>query len=232
MPVHRIEIVVGSVFVDLIPLIIGAAVVPVHAIIVLLLLRGESGLLKAIAFVSGMIAVRLAQGAVFGLVFGGSGSDNGDESGMIVPTLLLVIGLLMWVTAIRKIRNEDDPDAPPPRWLTMMSGVAPLQAFGYGALLLLIAAKQWVFTLGAINVVYASDLERVPGIVAFLAYVIFGSSLIVTPIALSAIAPGRSATLLEQLGTWLERNNSYIVIAVSVIFGTFFLYRGITGLTN
>ncbi len=227
---YRDEGAVGDVLIELVPFIIGAAVVPVHAIIVMLLLRGAAGVLKALAFVSGMILVRLAQGVVFGPIFSDIGGD--EDEVLVTSMLLLVIGLLMWIAAIRKLRKEDDPDDPPPRWLTMMSDVTPFKAFKFGALLLVIAAKQWVFTLGAIGTIGEGELKRSTSIVAFLIYVFAGSTLILTPILLRAVAPQRSAELLEGGGAWLERNNRVIVIAVSVIFGTFFLFRGITGLTG
>jgi hypothetical protein len=43
----------GGVIVELLPLILGAALVPLYSIAVLLLLESKNGLLKAGAFVSG-----------------------------------------------------------------------------------------------------------------------------------------------------------------------------------
>jgi hypothetical protein len=57
----------GDVIADLLPLIVGATVVPFYPIVVLVLLQGEGGLVKALAFVAGNIAVRLAQGVLFAL---------------------------------------------------------------------------------------------------------------------------------------------------------------------
>ena len=47
---------------DLLPLILAAALVPLYPILLLLVLLGEGGLRTAIAFVAGLLAVRLAQG--------------------------------------------------------------------------------------------------------------------------------------------------------------------------
>lgn len=55
---------------SLLPLIIGAAVVPIWIIVVLFLLRGEGGLLKGAAFAAGGLSVRVVQGIFFGYVFG------------------------------------------------------------------------------------------------------------------------------------------------------------------
>ena len=73
----------GSAFVSLLPLIVGAAVVPIWIIMVLFLLRSEGGLLKAAAFAAGAIGVRLVQGILFGYVFGESteaSSDSGSSA--------------------------------------------------------------------------------------------------------------------------------------------------------
>jgi hypothetical protein len=67
---------------------IGAAVAPVWVILVLLMLRSEHGLSKALAFAAGAIAVRLVQGVVFGGLFGGAqgaGEAGGGGPGPSSP---------------------------------------------------------------------------------------------------------------------------------------------------
>ena len=66
----------SNVLVSLLPLILGAAVVPIWIIMVLFLLRSEGGLLKAAAFAAGAIIVRLVQGILFGYVFGAAAEAN------------------------------------------------------------------------------------------------------------------------------------------------------------
>ena len=221
-----------NVIVAFIPLIIGARpVVPIWIILVLLLLRGQGGLVKAVAFVSGIIAVRLLQGIVFGFILQPA-SDAPAESGSspVVSTLLLVIGILMWITAIKQWTKDVDPDAPPPKWMAMFNTISAPKAFGLGALFVAIAAKQWVFTLGAIGVIADARLGSPLNIIAFLIYVICASLLMLIPIAVYAVSPAKSAKTLEAAGKWLEAHNRVIVIVISVIFGTFFLFKGISGL--
>ena len=221
----------SSVIVNLLPLIIGAAVVPIWIIIVLLLLSNKGGVLKASAFVAGIIAVRLAEGVVFGYIFRGDPAASSDEgAGLIVSTLLLVIGILMLVTAFRQWRKEDDPDAPPPKWMAAISGLSAPKAFGMGALLVAIAAKQWVFTLSAIGIIGEAQLEPPTSVGLFLFYVLAAQSLVLIPIVAYAIAPTQSAKTLDAARQWLERYNRTIVIAISLIFGIFFLWKGVTGL--
>jgi hypothetical protein len=46
----------------------------------------------------------------------------------------------------------------------------------------------------------------------------------------SAVAPQRVARPLKAAQSWLERRNRVIVIAVSLVFGVWFLYKGVSEL--
>jgi hypothetical protein len=103
----------GDVITDLLPLIVGATAVPFYPIVVLVLLQGQGGLIKALAFVACNIAVRLAQGVLFGIILGvalAASSEDGQRLG--VSTLLLIVGILLLITAVKKWQKAEDPAAP------------------------------------------------------------------------------------------------------------------------
>ena len=77
--------------------------------------------------------------------------------------------------------------------------------------------------MGAMGVIADARLGSPLNIIAFLIYVICASLLLLIPIVVFAMSPAKSATTLEAAGKWLEAHNRVIVIAISVIFGTFFL---------
>ena len=224
----------GSVIVSLLPLIIGSAVVPVQIIIAILLLTSaKQGLTKAVALVAGMTLVRLAQGVIFGFIFTGGSSDTAGgaaESGWIVPTLMLVLAILMLITAYRQWAKDPDPDAPPPKWLALPEKLTTLTALGLGAGMVLISAKMWVFTLGAIGTIGEARLGQPSGSIVFLLFVLLAESLLLIPILIRLIVPAQATALLGRVSDWLTAHNRVIVIAVSLIFGLFFLYKGVTGL--
>jgi hypothetical protein len=158
---------VGDVLIGMLPLMVAAALVPAPLIIVLTLLRGPSGLAAGAAFLVGMTLVRVAQGALFGFVLvDAMGAEGRAEPRPVVATLLLILGLLLWITAVKTLLKEEDPDAPPPRWLERLRTASPLAAFAIGAGFIAIAAKQWVFTLGALGVVAQPDRgdDRLPAV--------------------------------------------------------------------
>ena len=223
----------NNIFLELLPIIVGAAVVPLYPIIVLLLLQSENGLGKSVAFVSGGVAMRLAQGVLFGVVLGAAMAANGqDGQQLIASTLLLVIGILLLVTAFKKWRKEEDPDDPPPKWMASISSLSGARAVGTGALFVSIAVKQWVFTLSAISIINEAGLERPLSIGFYLLYITLTQTLVLPPILFYAIAPERAAKPMQAAQSWLERNNRVIVTRVSFIFGLWFSYKGITGLTG
>jgi hypothetical protein len=219
--------------VSLLPYIIGSALVPVYGILVILLLKSPGqGLLKAVAFVAGITATRLLQGLIFGFVFTESAASTDDSSGkgLVVSTLLLVLGLYLLITAYKQWRGEDDPDAPPPKWLTMMDSLTPLKACVIGVGLPLVGVKLWIFTLGALGTIAEAQLGQPGSTIAYLLFIWLAQSLLLIPILIRILIPARSQSILDGLSDWLAKNNRPIVMVVSLVFGVYFLYLGISGL--
>jgi hypothetical protein len=220
-----------DVAVNLLPLIAGAALVPVWVIMIVLLLQRPDGLVVAGALIGGMTVVRLLQGIVFGYVIVGATAAGGDDKpGVIVSVVLLALGLLMWAAGLKQLLAGEDPDAPPPKWMAMIDRMSPLAAFGIGAGLLVIAAKQWVFMLGAIGVIQDARLGEAGSTVAYLLFILGAEALLLLPLLYVVVAREQATAVLSRFGDWLVTNNRVIVILVSVVFGSLFLWKGISGL--
>ncbi|HQY90663.1 GAP family protein [Caldilinea sp.] len=223
----------SDVFIDLLPVILAATLAPIYPIIVLLLLQSERGLGKAIAFVTGAVAVRLVQGVIFGLVFAPAvDAETAAGLELIGPTLLTLLGVLLLVMGVKKWRKggDDEDGNAPPAWMSALSDMTVLKAAGSGVLVILLAVKQWVFTLSAIGVIEEARPGMAAGVGLYLLFTLGTQILVVPPILAFAIAPQRSAAPLRRAQGWLQRHNRVIVATVSLVFGLFFLYRGITGL--
>jgi len=219
-----------NALVDLIPLMLGATLAPLYPILVLLLLQSERGLAKALAFVAGAVAVRLLQGVFFGLAFAPAVAAE-SEAGLALlgPTLLTVLGVLLLAAGVKKWRKEpDEEDAPP--WMSKLSEFTVLKAAGGGALLVLVAVKQWVFTLSAIAVIEEAQPGLSTGVLLYLLFVAATQVPALAPILAFAVAPRRTAAPLRAGQEWLQRHNRTIMIAVSLLFGVWFLFKGVSGL--
>lgn len=222
----------GAVFVELLPLILGPVLAPLYVIIVLLMIASPRGSAKAAMFVLGMTLTRLVQGLVFGIILSASPDAKAENSGQspVVSTLLLVIGLLLLITAVRKWRKEEDPDEPAPKWMQSLEQTTPLKALRLGALIMAIDPKLLVFTLSALAVISAAELGRAAASAVYLTYILLAQIVLILAVTVAALAPQAAGATLQRATDWLTRYNRPITITVSLIFGFYFTWDGITGL--
>jgi hypothetical protein len=216
----------------LIPLVLGSAILPIQIAITVLLLRSDAGRVAAIAWVGGMTVVRLAQGIVFGLVFGGDPAepDDPEDTRLVASTLLLVVAIVFLVTAARKLLRQPDDDAPPPAWMSMVESVTPARAFLLGAGVVAISAKLWAFTLAAIGAIAEAGIGQPGAAVAFLIFIVAAQSIHLGAIGITMILPERSDAMLERVSGALQRYDRAIMVTLGLVFGGWLLLKALTGL--
>lgn len=221
-----------TLFFDLLPMMVGAALAPLWLIAVLLILQSHNGLVKAIAFVSGVTLVRLLQGIVFGYILGNAAALEGSTGPrLVVSVLLMVLGLLLLISALKTLINAPDPDAPTPQWMKTLDRASAPKLLGMGMLFTLVAPKLWVFTLSALGIIQGSALTTNLGkFTAFLGYIVGAQSLLVLPMLVCAVAPRQSRRLLRSASDWMNAHHRQITLVVSLVFGVLFLWKGCSGL--
>lgn len=220
-----------NLFLELLPMMIGTALAPAWIIVVLVILRSPNGFVKAIAFVAGTTIMRMFQGIVFGSILRNSEAvRGGDNSALIVSVLLSVLGILLLIAAVKKLMNENDPDAPPSKWMTTFDRASAFVLLSMGVLATLIAPKLWVFTLSALGVIRGANLEPWDEFKLFLLYVLAAEVLLILPLLIYAVMPQQSAQVIHSASSWLMKHNKPITVTASLIFGIFFLAKGLSGL--
>ncbi|MCU0477591.1 MAG: GAP family protein [Chloroflexi bacterium] len=221
----------NDLWTTLLPLILGSALVPAQIVVTILLLRSRGGRIVAVAWIAGMTVARLAQGVVFGLVLDvGSAGEASDEGGWILSSVLLVLAVVLYATAAKELAGGTDEDAPPPKWMSMVEGVTPGRAFLLGAGLVLIGAKLWVFTLGALGAIGDAGLGQPAASVAFVIYVALAQGILIGVVGMAYLLPTRADAILDRIYEILERYNRAIMIAVGLVFGTWFMVMALEGL--
>ena len=221
----------AGLWTTLLPLAIASAIVPVQLIITVVLLRSASGRIVSLAWVLGMLTIRLAQGIVIGLLIGPEDPGGGEAGPSAVASLfLLVVAVLLLVMAARKAFDDPGEDAPPPRWRASLEEATPARAYLMGVGMLLIGAKFWVFTVGAIAAIDAADLGQGGAIVAYLLFVVLAMSIHVAILAMAYLVPDRADDVLDRFSSAVTRYDRPITIGVGVIFGLWFLAQALDGL--
>jgi hypothetical protein len=225
----------SGLWLTLLPFIVGSAVAPVQTLVTLLLLQRPRGaVLVASAFVAGLCLLRAIQGLLLALMLPGDaidrGSSSADGAGPVESGVLIVLAILLYATAVQQTLANQDPDAPPPRWLDRAQSISAARAFLLGIGLVLIGAKFWVFSLGVVGAIRDAGTSVRAGVLTYAAYVTLAAAIPLALIAIKVLAPERSAAPLKSSEQWLERHKGRVVIGFSLVFGTWFLLTGLSGL--
>lgn len=220
----------GSLWATLVPFILASALMPVELVITLALLGAPGRVRTASAAVSGMVLVRLLQGLVFGMILHwGRRDDTKGGHTWVVSSVLLVVAVVLLVTAIRELLGGDDPDDPPPKWMTALSSMTPGKALLLGAGVILISVKLWVFTFAAIGAIGDAGTPRSTNVINYVLFVVLGVSTHLAIIAAAAFFPNKSRAALDRSLRWLQDHNRVIMIALGLVFGGWFLVKGLHG---
>jgi hypothetical protein len=148
----------------------------------------------------------------------------------VESVVLLVLAVLFFVMAGRKWLKTPEEDAPPPAWMARLDGITPVRAFVLGASVLALAAKSWVFTLGAIGAIEVADLGPGGAAMTFLAFVVLAQGLHLALLGVAAAMPDRADAVLGRFADGMERYNRPIVVGLGLAFGTWFLLQALSGL--
>ena len=211
----------------LIPLAVATAVLPIQIAITILMLRSAGGRSKAGALIAGMTLVRFLQYAVFGAILAPAMDDAETGTSPVEGAFLLVVAVLLLVSAARKLANQPDEDAPPPRWMTMVDGITVGRALLMGAGLVALSPKLWAFTLGAIGAIQDAELDSAAGWAVFIVWVVAAEALHLLAWLTALVAPARADVLLARAGDALERHSREVMIGVGLVFGAWFLLKAI-----
>lgn len=216
---------------SLVPLILGCALEPIELVITIMLLGSPSGLRAAGAWVGGHVTTRLLQGLIFGTIlhWGARGADSSHAHHWIVSTVLLVVALLFLITSAREVFGGDDPNAPPPKWMTMLTSATPTKAFLIGTGIMTVSPKSWVFTLAAIGVIGNAEMGRAANVVSYIGFVALAASGNLAIVGMAAFFPQRSRSLLDRTLRWLQKNDRPIMVAVGLVFGVWFGIKALRG---
>ncbi len=213
---------------DFVPLAL-AAIAPVMFGVIVVILSTESGLAKALAFLSARFVGYAIWGVVF-LMIGGAigGSDAGpSQIALIIKT---VLGVLLLVLAAKTFFSDEDPDAPPPKWMSALDNASALALFGIGLLLTAIQVRFVILMLVGVSAIDEAGLGSTGVIVAMLVLILAATWIQILPVLLYLVMGSRAESILDSMNSWLSANASLVNSVVLLLFGAILLWDGLTGL--
>ncbi len=209
---------------------VGVALSPLPIVAVILMLLSKRSGPNATAFVFGWIAgiglalvAVLAVCAAIGLSTGGSNTTNGTS------TLRLVLGIVLVVVGLRRIRRgrDEGQSSAPPKWLERIEEISPGRALGLGFVLAAINPKNLILIIGGGTAIAQTAASLGQKSIAAIIFVVLGSASVVAPVVLYHVSRRRAEPILAKWRDALEHHASATVGAVILVLGVLLIGKGV-----
>ena len=185
---------------------------------------------KALSFILGRILAYTVWGVLL-LGLNDKLSDTGSEAASVASLAIKsLLGMLLLVQAIRTYVGEDDPDAPPPKWMAALDKASPIALFGIALLLSVIQVRFVILMMAGTSSIADAALSssQVAIALAFLVLAVIWPQLL--PILVYLIMGKKAQALLNSMNSWLTRNQRMVNVVVLGLFGIVLLVGGLSGL--
>ena len=127
--VQRFGDTVGTLLLKMLPFALGT-ISPTMIGLVVIFLTGTRGLVKTCAFILGKYLFYVLWGLISLDLADQISSPSLTGFSIELEAFFLVAGLLLLILAVRNFFGEDDPDTPPPKFMTILAKLGPIKLFG------------------------------------------------------------------------------------------------------
>jgi len=217
---------------EMLPLAIGIAISPLAIVAVILILTTPQAGTNGPAFLGGWLLGLAVVGGVALAVTDAAESASTSSPRTIVAVLQLVLGVVLLVLAWRGFHGRPDrgEDVPLPNWMAALDRFTAGRSLAMGALFGGVKPKNLILAAAAAAGIAEAGLGGAQQVVILLLLILVASIAIIAPVAIYfVLGDERSAHVLGGWKTWLQANNSTVMIVLFVVFGVVLLGKGIGG---
>ena len=223
----------GGAIGEMLPLAIGIAISPLAIVAVILILTTPRARTNGPMFLGGWLLALAVVGGV--ALVATDAAESADTSGprTIVALVKIALGVVLLFLAWRGFRSRPQPgeDAPLPKWMAALDRFTPGRSLAVGALFGGVKPKNLILAAAAAAGIAESGLGGAQQVVVLLLLILVASIGIIAPVAVYFLmGEEKAARVLDGWKTWLQANNSTVMIVLFVVFGVVLLGKGIGGL--
>lgn len=204
---------------QLLPLAAGSIISPLPIVAIIAILLSPRGRANGLAYAVTTTAVAFGFTLIASLTTAGAGArhSDGDDTVVLVLTILLTIGFLVltWLSWRSRPRNGAEPT--PPSWLAAVDSLTPLKAGGLGALMAATNSKNIPIELKAGSLIGAHDLAIPMVILLSLVFAVVAGAGVLLPTALAASGSRAITAGLVRLKAEMVRHNAIIMTVLFAI---------------
>jgi threonine/homoserine/homoserine lactone efflux protein len=217
----------GPVLLKMLPFALGA-IAPTMIGLVVIFLTGTRGLIKACAFILGKYLFYVLWGLICLDLVDHLLSPGLKVSKSVSDTFILFAGLLLLILAVRNYFVEDDPDAPPPKFMTILAKLGPIKLFGLGIAISIIQPRFIIFVLAGASIIAEAKLSSTENIISILVLALLMVWAMLIPLVVFLVMGEHRADTMKSMRTRLMHNQRKINVVVMGIFGILMLFLGLT----
>ncbi len=219
----------GPVMFKMLPFVLGA-IAPTMIGLVVIFLTGTRGLVKTSAFILGKYLFYVIWGLISLYLVDHLSSPGLKVSRSVSESFFLIAGLLLLILAVRNFFVEDDPDAPPPKFMTVLAKLGPVKLFGLGIAISIIQPRFIIFVLLGASIIAEARLSTTEYLISLLVLALLMVWPMLIPLVVFLIMGEHRVDAMESMRTWLIHNQRMINVVVMGIIGVLLLVLGLTGI--
>jgi threonine/homoserine/homoserine lactone efflux protein len=211
----------GQAIGDFLPSAVGVAISPLPIVAVVLMLVTPRGRVNGPVFVAGWCVGLAVVGAIVLAIAGGAGATDSSGPATWVAVLFLVLGLLCLLVSARQWRGRPHggEDPPTPKWMGALDRFTPAKAGGAGVVLSALNPKNLLLTIAGAAAIAQTGISTGQQIGAYVVFVVIASIGVAAPVVIYYALGDRSQRILDDLETWLARENAVIMAVLLLVIG-------------
>ena len=224
----------GSAIGGILPLAIGVALSPVPIIAIVLVLGTPRARSNGLAFTFGWLIGLTIITTIMLLIGSAGGASSSGEPATWVSVLLLVLGVLLALGAVRIWHRRPAPgqEAQMPKWMQTIGAFTAVKSFGLSAALSALNPKNLLLTVAAATTISAAGLPGGQEAISAAVFVLLGSVTILGPLVIYISMGERAARILDGIKAFMVAHNAAIMTVIFLLLGAKLIGNGIAGLSS
>jgi hypothetical protein len=183
------------------PLAIGAALSPIPIIAVVVLLTSSRARFLGPVFVLGWLLGLVVVGAIVLAVAGPSGAGSSGQRTRWVSWVMIVLGVLLLVAAVRRLRGRTGggEEAPLPAWMGALDRLKPTVVLGGGVVLGSVRPKNLLLAVAGAATIAQTGIAAGQQAIAYAVFAVIATIGVAVPVVIYFTMGTRSGELLGRL---------------------------------
>jgi Sap, sulfolipid-1-addressing protein len=216
------------------PLAIGVALSPIPIIAVVVLLTSSRARSLGPVFVLGWLLGLVVVGTLVLALIGPSGAGSSGQRTRWVSWVLIALGALLLVAAVRHLRGRTraGEEAPLPTWMGAIDRLKPPVVLGGGVVLGGVRPKNLLLAVGGAAAIAQTGIAGGQQAIAYAVFAVIATIGVAAPVVIYFAMGTRSGELLGRLKGWMRRHDAVILAVVLVVIGVTLIGDGIGGLAS